>query len=134
MKWVKRIALVLILVVLGLAALQYLASETTGEVIVLTTTDSNGESQETRLWIVDSGGEPWLRAGQDAAGWYGRILQNPTVQLTRDGTTATYTAVPNAAATDTINGLMREKYTWGETVISIFFDRSSSIAIRLDKH
>ena len=132
MKWVKRIALLAVLAVAGLFGLQYAASETTGEVVVLTTTDEQGAAHETRLWVVDNGGEAWLRAGMDQAGWYGRILKNPSVTLMRNGHEANFTAVPVPAATDTISGLVRKKYGWGEKLISKTIDRKASVAIRLE--
>ena len=132
MKWVKRLAILAVLAILGLLGLQYAASETTGEVVVLTTTDADGNAHETRLWIVDTGGEAWLRAGMDQAGWYGRILQNPAVTLMRNGSSANFTAVPVPAATDTISSLVREKYGWGDKLISKTIDRKSSVAIRLE--
>ena len=131
MKLLKTLAICALLAVLGLLALQWAASETTGEVVVLQSTDAAGDTHETRLWIVDSGGEAWLRAGQERAGWYQQIKTNPAVSMTRAGETRNYTAIPTPAATDTVNGLMRAKYGWGETVISKLFDRANSVAVRL---
>lgn len=132
MKWVKRLAILAALVIVGFLGLQYAASETTGEVVVLTTTDADGNSHETRLWIVDNGGEAWLRAGMNKSSWYGRILENPSVTLMRNGSAAQYTAVPVPAATDTISGLVRQKYGWGDKLISKMMDRKASVAIRLE--
>lgn len=132
MKWAKRGAILVILAIVGLVGLQYAASETTGEVVVLTTSDSDGNPHETRLWIVDNGGEAWLRAGGDTAGWYGQILENATVTLMRNGSSAVFTAVPVPAATDTISSLMRDKYTWGDKLVSKMIDRKASIAILLE--
>ena len=132
MKWVKRVSLLVLVALVGLALLQYAASESTGEVVVLTTTDAAGETHETRLWIVDNGGQAWLRAGQDSAGWYARIQQNPRVELTRDGETNAFIAVPQPAATDSINALIREKYTWGAKVIARLIPSGGKVAIRLD--
>jgi len=131
MKLLKTIAILIFFALLGLLALQWAASETTGEVVVLQSTDSEGNTHKTRLWVVDSGGEAWLRAGQDSAGWYQQIKTNPAVSMTRAGETRNYTAVPSPAATDTVNGLMRAKYGWGESVISKIFARANSVAVRL---
>lgn len=132
MNWFKGVALLVLVVLVGLFAVQWAASETTGEVIVLTSTDSSGEAHQTRLWVVDSGGEAWLRAGGDGAGWYQQIVANPAVSMTRNGETRSYVAIAVPAATDTVNGLMRAKYGWGEKVIGQMIDRSRSVAIRLE--
>ncbi len=132
MKWLKRSGLLLMVVLAGLFAVQWAASETTGEVISITTFDDAGKSHETRLWVVDSGGEAWIRAGSDTAGWYARVLSNPKVSMTRGGETNNYTAIAVPEATDTVNGLMRAKYNWGEKVISRLINRSASVAVRLE--
>jgi len=131
MKWIKRLAIIAIIAVVGLLGLQYAASETTGEVVVLTTTDAAGMAHETRLWIVDSDGSAWLRAGGGESGWYARLLQQPRVSLARNGQSATFTARPVPEATTKVTELMQKKYGWGETLISSTLDRSTSVAIEL---
>ncbi len=132
MKWVERLALFAVLAIVTMIGLQYIASETTGEVVVLTTTDDAGTTHETRLWVVDNGAEVWLRAGIDQAGWYSRILENPAVSLRRNDRSANYTAVPIPAATAAIANLVREKYGWGDALISWALGRNASVAVRLD--
>lgn len=132
MKWLKRSAIFIALAFVGFVVLNLAAAEATGEVVVLTTTNEQGNPEETRLWIVDNDGEAWLRAGGERSAWYRRILQDNSVTLMRHGSLSNYTAVPVPAATDTISRLMREKYTWGDTLASKIVDRSVSIAVRLE--
>lgn len=111
-------------------ALQIVASES-GEVVVLTTTDSAGAPQETRLWVVDYDGSAWLRAGSDQQGWYGRLAQQSQVKLERAGAMVAYTAQPVPAETPEINRLMAEKYGWADRFIGMMFPRENAVAIRL---
>jgi hypothetical protein len=100
------------------------------EVVVLTTEGPVGDA-ETRVWVVDHGGYQWLRAGHEGAGWYKQIEANAEVQVERGGAKVAYTAVRDLEMTETINGLMREKYTLADQLISIPFSRDGAIAIRL---
>ncbi len=131
MKWIKRLVIFVVIVVVGLLGLQYAASEITGEVVVLTTTDDAGADHETRLWIVDSEGSAWLRAGMAESGWYARILRQPKVTLARNGQSAAFTALPTPEATSKVTNLIQQKYGWGETLLSSTLDRSTSVAIKL---
>lgn len=132
MKWVERLAIFAVLAIVASIGLQFLASEASGEVVVLTTSDDTGTTLETRLWIVDHNGEAWLRAGMDQAGWYNRILKNSSVTLVRNDRSASYTAVPVPVATASISSLIREKYGWGDALISWALGRKAAVAVRLD--
>ncbi|MDZ7686300.1 MAG: hypothetical protein U5O39_15960 [Gammaproteobacteria bacterium] len=111
--------------------LQYLASERV-EVVELHTIDAADERVTTRLWVVDHGGHPHLRVGAGGSGWYSRLKANPNIQLTRDGKTQAYLAVPRPEKSEVINELMQKKYTWGDTFIAILLGgRDSSIPIEL---
>jgi hypothetical protein len=119
------------LVLLALVALLPLAASESGEVVVVTTRSVDGP-QTTRLWVVEHDGRQWLRGSADS-GWYGRLLQEPRVDVERAGSTNTYTATPVPQQVATINTLMAEKYGWGDRVVSLFAgDRSDSVAVRLD--
>ena len=131
MRWIFRLLGVLFVVaVVGIGVEQYAAES--GEVVVLTTTDSDGTAMETRLWIVDHEEAQYLRAGFDGSGWYQRLVAEPQVEVVRNGTGAVYTAVPDASKTQTVNRLMAEKYGWADSYIGTIFPRGNAIAIRLD--
>ncbi len=124
-------------VLLGLAALlgilQYVASERV-EVVELHTVDDEGESQTTRLWVVDDEGFAYLRASGESSGWYSRIRSNGEFDLTRNGETQRYRAEIRMDKNDRINTLMREKYTWGDALIAFLVpDRGSSIPVELHR-
>lgn len=124
-------------VLLGLAALvgvlQIVASERV-EVVELHTVDEAGEQVSTRLWIVDDEGFPYLRSSGESSGWYNRILSNGEFDLTRNGETSRYRAEIRLDKNDRINGLMQEKYTWGNTLISVLVgSRENSIPIELHR-
>jgi len=52
--------------------------------------------------------------------------------VTRNGTTASYTAILREDKADTINQLMRTKYTWGDSVIAAMVDgRERAIPVEL---
>jgi len=120
-----------IVVLLGIGALEIVAAES-GEVVVLKTTDAAGATHETRLWIVDDGGQPWLRAGSDAAGWYRLLVERPEVEVVRGDATLAVHAVPEVAARARVNELMRAKYGWADAYIALLFGRDDAVPIRLE--
>ena len=83
--WLAAI-LALALLIVGT---QYLASES-GEVVVLRTRDEAGAVHETRLWVVDHDGSPWLRAGNPSGGWFPRLSARPEVVVVRGGETLAF--------------------------------------------
>ena len=110
---------------------QFVASES-GEVVVLTTTDTAGTSHQTRVWVVDHAGTTWLRAGAEVQAWYGRLLEHPEVEVERDDNRQRYTAVPQPVNRKLINDLMRDKYGWADQFIGVLFGRDDAIPIRLN--
>ena len=112
--WLAGILLGLAFILVGIPQI---ASERV-EVVDLHTTDVDGEAVNSRLWIVDDGGYQYLRVGADGSGWFSRLQANGKFQVTRNGTTASYTAILREDKADTINQLMRTKYTWGDSVIA----------------
>ena len=121
-------------IVLGLAltigGLQIAASERV-EVVQLHTVDETGEEVVTRLWVVDHDGHAYLR-GETDSGWFKRIQSSDKVTLTRGEQTGDFTHALKNENIDTINELMREKYTWGDRFIEIALgSRAESNAIEL---
>ena len=126
--WLAGILLVLAFILVGIPQI---ASERV-EVVDLHTTDVGGEAVNTRLWIVDDGGYQYLRVGADGSGWFSRLQANGKFQVTRNGTTASYTAVLREDKADTINQLMQTKYTWGDSVMATMVGgREGAIAVEL---
>ena len=120
---------------LGLAVLFFasqLAASESGEVVVLRTLDEVGRPHETRLWVVDRDGRPWIRAGNAGSGWFVRLQANPAVEVVRGGETLRVRAVPVPEARDRINDLMNEKYGFADSYICFFLPRERKIPVRID--
>ena len=131
MRWILRLLGALFIVVLvGFGVEQYAAES--GEVVVLTTQDADGNPMETRLWIVDHDGFQYLRAGAEGSGWYQRLVADTEIEVVRNGDGAVYIAVPDSAMTETVNLLMADKYGWADSYIGTIFPRDDAIAIRLE--
>ena len=131
MRILLRVVAILVVFALFAFAAQMIAAEQ-GEVVVVTTHDAAGDGEDTRLWIVDTDGAAWLRAGTPRAGWYQRLVAVPDIEVVRDGKTIQARAVPVPDMRERVNGLMHEKYGTADSVIGMMVDRSGSIAIRLD--
>jgi hypothetical protein len=56
-----------------------------GEVVQLTTFDARDHAHETDLWIVDVGGESYVRADIPGVGWLDRLREHPEAELRRNG-------------------------------------------------
>ncbi|MEX0965130.1 MAG: hypothetical protein WDZ52_13930 [Pseudohongiellaceae bacterium] len=119
----------------GLAVLflivQTLASERV-EVVELYTLDEAGQTQTTRLWVMDDEGHQYLRVGADGSGWFSRILHNGQVGMQRNGETEIYTVVQRPDKSEKINEMMREKYSWGDSFFAfVLGSREGSIPLEL---
>ncbi len=132
MKFIAKVLGALFALLLLALVVQLVASET-GEVVVASTRGADGAAEETRLWIVDLDGQPYLRAGSSQAQWYGRLVAHPEITVERHGTAATFVAVPSPSDTATVNALMAEKYGWADAYIGMIFSRDGAVAIRLDR-
>ena len=126
-----------LLLALGLAVLLgggLIVSSELQEVVVLTSRDDQGSAQETRLWIVESAGHSWLRAGGRERGWFQRVSLHPDVTVLRDGREQSYRAivvdVPEVRAH--LDDLMREKYGITDLLINWLEGSPQSMPVRLD--
>lgn len=61
---------------------------------VVITTHADGVSHDRVLSLLESGEQLYVAANHWPRAWYRRLLENPDVQLTRDGERAAYRAVP----------------------------------------
>ena len=66
--------------------------------LLLTTTDADGETSDRMLARFETDGKIYLSAHHWPRGWYHRARNNPAVQAQVDGITAAYTAVPISGA------------------------------------
>jgi hypothetical protein len=117
----------------GFLGLVFGLSEAGGEIVTLETRDSEGQTHATRLWVVDHEGAAWLRSGMPTSAWYVRLVSNPNVQVTRDGSTQRYRAEPihDPAVRDRIHALVAEKYGFSESFVAATRDGTLSVPIRL---
>jgi hypothetical protein len=131
MKHLVRLLAILMLVAALIVGAQIVASES--EVIIITTTDSNGSTHETRLWVVDYEGSAWLRAGSPKSEWYQRANSNAEITARRGSETFAANAQPEVSERETINALMNAKYGWADDYSGALIGRESSIAIRFER-
>jgi hypothetical protein len=61
---------------------------------VLRTFDANGVRYETRMLVIDDGDTLWIQSGHHFRGWYERLLEQPEVELVRNGQILALRAVP----------------------------------------
>jgi hypothetical protein len=103
------------------------------EVAVLRTFSADGHGHDTKLWVVDHQGQPWLRGARPDLGWLERIRENPRVELVRRGVTTPYTAAIDEApdAELAVEEAMAAKYGWIDRWYELIM-RFDPIVIRLD--
>jgi hypothetical protein len=108
---VGRLLFRVFMLLVAVVGVTYWAGEQT-EVAVLRSTDELGRRFETKLWVVDYQGVPWLRAARPMRSWYERLLEDPAIVLERGGVEQDYFAqpfeIPEIAAE--LDGVFREKY------------------------
>jgi len=118
----------------ALAALTWLALEGR-EVAVLRTRGDAGAVRETRVWVADEAGVPWIEAGNPERAFYADLARDPHVDLVRGGAAARYVArpLPGEEGHRKIRGMLRAKYGLADWWIGCLVDTSRSVAIRLDR-
>ena len=110
----------------------YGSSEIAGEVVVLRTTDAEGEVHETRLWITRIDGADYLRAGNPQSGWLERLRASPEVEVVRVNTATRYRAQPVQEMSAAVDARLAEEYGWGDRLIGLIRPEGQSVAVRLD--
>ncbi len=103
-----------------------------GEVATLYTNDTEGQTHTTRIWVVDHGHETWIRSLDPMSSWLDHLINQPDVQLRRNGSIADYRATPLANRRTRVNALMAEQYGWAEWILSRIEDRDEAVPVFLD--
>jgi hypothetical protein len=95
----------------AIGALTYWLGEQT-EVAVLRTSERDGRRYETKLWVVDYESDPWVRVANPERRWYRRLLEDPSVELVRNGQPKRYRAEPQPTPEvgAALDAAFREKY------------------------
>ena len=69
-----------------------------GEVLVITTFDGDGAPNDRVVSRLQSAGQLYVAANHWPRAWYSRTLANPKLEVTANGETAEYRAVPITGA------------------------------------
>jgi hypothetical protein len=125
----------LLTMILGLLLLfvasVFVASNCSGENVLLRTADVDGSTHETRLWIQELDRMVWLRASSPGNRWYRRLVERPVVEVKREGRWRRYRAIPVPHRTAEINNAMARKYGWADWLTGLIWSREGAVAIRL---
>jgi hypothetical protein len=110
----------------------YLAGERT-EVVVLRTYEADGTPRDTKMWVADYEGKPYVRVGRPGRGWGERLKANPKVELTRAGATSARTAVivADPETVDAVSRVFSDKYGWVDWWYGVVV-RKNPDTVRLD--
>jgi len=129
---IRRIALIalsaLFLLVLG----TWIAGEQT-EVARLRTFNAAGASHETKLWVVDLDGRPYVRIGRAGRGWGEQLKAHPEVDLIRASGAIPCTAsiVTDDSLHDAVDEAFAVKYGWVDWWYGVVL-RRDPVTVRLD--
>ena len=118
-------------VLLGLGT--YLAGERT-EVAVLRTYDTDGTPKDTKMWVVDHDGAPYVRIGRPGRGWGERAKAHPEVDLSRGGAAPVpklAVVVTDPTALHAVDEEFRQKYGWVDWWFGLVVRRNPE-TLRLD--
>ncbi|MGH7790634.1 MAG: hypothetical protein ACRERC_27480 [Candidatus Binatia bacterium] len=128
----RRIAGTLLLAALLFAAITLYALEGL-EVVVVHTRGRDGSAKQTRTWIADADGFSWIEAATPERPFFQQLLENPEVEVERDGTRRRYLATPveNPRGNAHIRGLLAERYGWADAWVGMLTDTSGSVEVRL---
>lgn len=128
----RRSLVAAILLLLALAGFTVWALES-GGVAIVETRRPDGSTRNTHVWYAMQEGEIWLEAGTPENGWFEDALASSNVVLRIDGISKAYRAEPvrDPSGHTTIRALLREKYGVRDAWITVLFDTSHSVAVRL---
>jgi len=99
---IGRITLIALSGLFLIALGTYIAGEQT-EVAVLRTFDASGTAFETKMWVADVDGRPYVRIGRAGRSWGERLKTQPEVELVRQGATV---RAYDPVATDNARGML----------------------------
>ena len=133
-----RIVAVIFAVYVGLglsldAAIGFFQPEM-GSTVVLRSFDTDGNSQDTVLSLLDDDGQLWVESGHWFRGWYDRVVANPEIELVLNGETLAYRAVPldTPEALDKVTKLMGKGEGAGYTISRTMLLWAPIKPVRLD--
>jgi hypothetical protein len=129
----RNVVALLVLLVVGFAAITLTALEG-NEVVVVRTRDDAGGTRETRVWVAEQDGALWVEAATPERDFYRDLQARPAAELVRGGNTLRVVAhpEPGAAGHERIRGLLAAKYGWADHWVALLQDTSRSVAVRFD--
>jgi hypothetical protein len=103
------------------------------EVAVLRTVDAEGQIHETKLWVVDLDGAPWVRVARRGRRWLARIEAHPEVVLVRDGVAVPHraTVITEPEVRQRVDRAFAQKYGWVDRWYGLVL-RRDPVPVRLD--
>jgi hypothetical protein len=103
------------------------------EVVVLRTFDEAGAAHDTKMWVVDHEGAPWVRVANPERAWYQRLRARPRATLLRAGATIEVDATTDGSpgTRQLVDQAFARKYGLTDRWYGILL-RRGSIPIRLD--
>ena len=118
----------------GLVAGVMLVDE--GEVVTLGTRGSNGDRYGTQLWVIEEGGDLYLRAHFARAMWLARIRNQPEVDLRRGEASQSFLAGPvdDPEVRRAVNRAMAAKYGFADRLASRVWNPEKSIPVQLHRN
>ena len=109
----KRIALLVLIYIGIIATFESLLGyfQPSGQsTLVITTANEDGTSHDRVLARLQSNGQLYVAVNHWPRAWYGRALENPSVQVSVNGVTGAYLAVP---ATDEEHDRVNREHSLG---------------------
>jgi len=108
---VRKILLSIFALLIVAALGTYIAGEII-DVVVVRTHDEAGKPYDSKVWVVDVDGTPWVRVGRAGRAWGERLRADPHVELVRGGVTTPRLAVVDdtPAGHARIDAAFRQKY------------------------
>ena len=128
----RRFALIVLSGLFLLALGTWIAGEQT-EVAVLRTFDAAGTPHDTKLWVADIDGRPYVRIGRAGRGWGEQLKANPSVELVRASGTIPCTAsiVTDDSLHHAVDEAFAVKYGWVDWWYGVVL-RRDPVPVRLD--
>jgi hypothetical protein len=107
-----------------------------GEVVTLGTRGSDGERYDTQLWVIEEGGDLYLRAHFARAKWLARLRNQPEVDLRRGAASQSFLAGPvdDAEVRRAVNRAIAAKYGLADRLASLVWNPEKSIPVHLRRN
>jgi len=105
-----------------------------GELVTLYSRGPDGDRYGTQLWVIEEGGELYLRAHYPGAKWLARIRDHHGVELRRGDASQSFLARPvdDPEVRRAVNRAMAAKYGLADRLASSVWNPEKSVPVLLD--